>query len=86
MVVPGKLSAGCGCWLQGSLDVVSSAHLSHVLSHWSCHEREQILFASDSSVGSAAILGLLAVLYVSGYLLPSMTSLRCSPPVTVVTP
>ena len=45
-----------------------------------------MLFASDSSVGSAAVLGLLAVVYVSGYLLPSMTSLRCSSPVTVVTP
>ena len=45
-----------------------------------------MLFASDSSVGSAAVLGLLAVLYVSGYLLPSMTSLRRSSCVTVVTP
>ena len=79
-------SASCRCWLPGRLDVVSSVHLSHVLSHWSCHVREQMLFASDSSVGSAAVLGLLAVLYVSGYLLPSMTSLRCSSPVTVVTP
>ena len=46
-----------------------------------------MLFASDSSVGSAAVLGLLAVLTdVPGYLLPSMTSLRCSSPVTMVTP
>ena len=46
-----------------------------------------MFFASDSSVGSAAVLGLLAVFTdVSGYLLPSMTSLRCSSPVTTVTP
>ena len=42
-----------------------------------------MLFVTDSLVGSAALLGLLAVFYIP---VTSMTSLRCFSPVTVVTP